>query len=163
MKVVVAIHGKPKDKRILELLEEYKLKIGRYQKIDFLFINYTINTSGKLSFLENFLEKIKPTGKQIYLLDEDGVEFSSAKFTENIYERNLNSGVKEIVFAIGPAEGWGDINIKSSLIVDNLAFKNVSIVSLSKMAMQHDIASLVLVEQIYRAVSIKNNLPYHRV
>jgi len=141
MKIVVAIHGKPKDKRIFELLEEYKLKIGRYQKIDFEFL-------GEFKSLENLLEKFE--GKKVYLLDEDGKEFTSAKFAEN-YEKDLNNSEKEVVFVIGPASGFGEVE------------KNLNTISLSKMAMQHDIASLVLVEQIYRAVSIKNNLPYHRV
>lgn len=143
MKIIFAMHGKPKDKRILELLDEYQKKISRYQKIDFNFL-------GEFSNLENLLEKF--VGKKVYLLDEDGKEFSSLKFAEN-YEKDLNNGEKEIVFVVGPAEGFGNIS----------KLKNINIISLSKMAMQHDIAALVLMEQIYRSVSIKNNLPYHKI
>lgn len=161
MKITFAMHGKPKDKRILEIMEEYRIRIGRYQKIDFLFINDYVVRTGRGSFLEKFLEKVGTLGKQIFILDEDGKQLSTQDFSYE-YEKNLNSGVKEIVFAIGPAEGWGDINVGSSLVADELKSKNVKFLSLSKMAMQHDIAALVLVEQIYRAVSIKNNLPYHK-
>jgi 23S rRNA (pseudouridine1915-N3)-methyltransferase len=156
MKIVVTLFGKPKDKNILELVEMYKERIGRYQKIDFLYLN-------DFNGVEKYLEKVDTRGKQIYLLDEDGTEYSTKDFTKNIYEKNLNAGVKEIVFGIGPAQGWGDINVQSRLIVDILAAKNIKIISLSKMAMQHDLAFLVLVEQLYRAVSIKNNLPYHKI
>ncbi len=150
MKIIFAMHGKPKDKRILEIMEEYKQKISRYQKIDFDFLPLALRGGGQT--IENVLEKY--SGKKIYILDEDGKTYTSQKFAEN-YEKDLNSGEKEIVFVIGPAEGFGDISPGLS--------GGYSVVSLSKMAMQHDIAALVLVEQIYRAVSIKNNLPYHRV
>lgn len=146
MKIIVTLFGKPKDKRILELVEEYKERIGRYENIELLFLKDYDST-------EKYLEKMNVGGRQIYLLDEDGEEYSSKEFSEKVYEKNLNMGTKEIVFGIGPAQGWGE----------NLAFKNIKIISLSKMAMQHDLAFLVLVEQIYRAISIKNNLPYHKI
>ncbi len=155
------MHGKPKDKRILEIMEEYRQKISRYQKLEFLFINEEPARNSRGSFLEKFLEKIGKTGKQIFILDEDGKQFSTNDFSYE-YEKNLNSGLKEIVFAIGPAEGWGDIAVNSALIANELKVKNIKFLSLSKMAMQHDLAALVLIEQIYRAVSIKNNLPYHK-
>lgn len=153
MKIIVSIHGKPKDKRILELLEEYKIKISRYQKINFDFI--PLSRPGDKDVLINVLERYK--GNKIYILDEDGKEYTTTKFAEN-YEKDLNNGDKGVVFVIGPAEGFGSIPPGKSG-----GAKEYEIISLSKMAMQHDIASLVLIEQIYRVVSIKNNLPYHRV
>lgn len=145
MKIIVAMHGKPKDKRIWEIMEEYKQKISRYQKMHFDFI---LPPYGTGEVIEKILNKFD--GKKIYLLDEDGKEYTSLKFAEN-YEKDLNNSEKEIVFVIGPPEGYQIIP------------PHVQVLSLSKMAMQHDIAGLVLVEQIYRAVSIKNNLPYHKI
>lgn len=147
------MHGKPKDKRILELIEEYQTKINRYQKMEFDFLTPPSLPLPRGGTVQKVLEKY--SGKKIYLLDEDGKEFTSQKFAEN-YEKDLNTGEREAVYVIGPAEGFGD------LAKENLSASNVQIISLSKFAMQHDIAALVLVEQIYRAVSIKNNLPYHR-
>jgi 23S rRNA (pseudouridine1915-N3)-methyltransferase len=154
MKIIVCLHGKPKDKRILELLEEYKTKISRYQKIDFEFLTPPARQG---EIITGLLEKYK--GKKIYLLDEDGKEYTSMKFAEN-YEKDLNNGEKEVVFVIGPAEGfaWPD-----GAISEEAVKLKVNVISLSKFAMQHDIASLVLIEQIYRALSIKNNLPYHKI
>lgn len=156
MKVVVSMHGKPRDKRILEILEEYKLKIGRYQKIDYEFLPPP-DLPGGFRALENVIKKY--AGKKIYLLDEDGKEYTSSKFAEN-YENDLNSGEKEIVFVVGPAEGYGELEEAKKV---KLFSPHTHTLSLSKLAMQHDLATIVLVEQIYRAVSIKNNLPYHRV
>ncbi len=148
MKIIVAIHGKPKDKRILEIMEEYKTKISRYQKIDFEFLTPTNLPLERGGTVQKVLNKY--SGKKVYFLDEDGKEYTSQKFAEN-YEKDLNDGEKEVVFVIGPAEGFGILPA------------NLNSISLSKFAMQHDIAALVLIEQIYRAISIKNNLPYHKV
>jgi 23S rRNA (pseudouridine1915-N3)-methyltransferase len=155
MKIIFAMHGKPKDKRIWEIIEEYKIKIGRYQKIELEFLSTPLARQGGGQEVENILERY--LGKKIYLLDEDGKQFTSQKFAE-VYEKELNSGVKEVVFVIGPAEGfaWQDITLAESA-------GQVKTISLSSLAMQHDIAALVLIEQIYRAISIKNNLPYHKI
>ena len=89
---------------------------------------------------------------KIVILRELGKEYDTNEFAK-YYEKKLESGVKELWFCIGPAEGWGDLaNINV----------NIDFVSLSRLTMQHDLAFLVLTEQIYRAVSIKNNLPYHK-
>lgn len=154
MKIIFAMHGKPKDKRILEKMEEYKTKIGRYQKIDFEFISPPTRQG---EIVQQIVEKYK--GKKIYLLDEDGKQVSTENFSFQ-YEKDLNEGVKEVVFVIGPAEGFGELEPHLASPINREG--NFKIISLSKLAMQHDIAALVLVEQIYRAVSIKNNLPYHR-
>ena len=75
----------------------------------------------------------------------------------------MNNSEKEVVFVIGPAEGFF-LPWPSAIPSKEGEFSaKEQIISLSKMAMQHDIASLVLIEQIYRAVSIKNNLPYHKI
>ncbi len=154
MKVIVALHGKTKDKRVLDLLEEYTKKISRYQKIELIFLPLSEFTTHPGSVqLRKILEKFD--GSKVYLLDEDGKEYTSLKFAEN-YEKDLNNAEKEVVFVVGPAKGFGEV----AAIKLNT---HLQLISLSKMAMQHDLASLVLVEQIYRSVSIKNNLPYHKV
>lgn len=148
MKITLAIFGKPKDKYFLEKIEDYKKKISKFQKIEIEYLNFHEKISNKTELVKKVLEKYK--GADIYLLDEDGSEFNTNTFAKR-YERDLNSGVQNVVFVVGPSEGFGDIS----------NFKNI--ISLSKLTMQHDIAFLVLIEQIYRAVSIKNNLPYHKI
>jgi 23S rRNA (pseudouridine1915-N3)-methyltransferase len=150
MKIIITLFGKPKNKNILELVEDYKKRISKYQKVE---IDYfpIIQNAKPNECLNKVLEKYK--NSKIYLLDEDGKEYSSLDFAK-VYEKELNNSTKEIVFAIGPSEGFGDlVSLKKG---------QVEIISLSKMVMQHDLAFLVLIEQIYRAISLKNNLPYHK-
>jgi 23S rRNA (pseudouridine1915-N3)-methyltransferase len=64
----------------------------------------------------------------------------------------LNFKNKKINFLIGDTDGVSsDIKEKSDLIL-----------SLSPLTFPHELARLILIEQIYRAISISNNSPYHR-
>jgi 23S rRNA (pseudouridine1915-N3)-methyltransferase len=154
MKIVITLFGEPKDENVLNLVAEYRKRTNRFQDLEFKYFK-------KYEGLENFFQEImseKYTGRNIYLLTEKGEELDTKSFAEKVYEKNLNNGTRELYFCVGPAEGWGFAgNFASQNSPQNLKF-----LSLSKLTLQHDLAFLVLVEQIYRAVSIKNNLPYHK-
>ena len=81
-------------------------------------------------------------------LTEEGKSFSSIELTSLL----LNFKNKKINFLIGDADGIpSDIKEKSHLLL-----------SLSSLTFPHELARLILLEQIYRAISISNNYPYHR-
>ncbi len=73
------------------------------------------------------------------LLDPRGVEMDSEEFYRLIYEYSKNG--RKIVFAVGPPEGFSDENRKGHMLL-----------SLSKLTLRHELAYLVLLEQIYRAL-----------
>ena len=84
----------------------------------------------------------------IICLTEEGQSFNSIELTSLL----LNFKNKKINFLIGDADGIpSDIKNKSNLLL-----------SLSPLTFPHELARLILIEQIYRAVSISNNSPYHR-
>ena len=84
----------------------------------------------------------------IICLTEEGQSFSSIELTSLL----LNFKNKKINFLIGDADGIpSDIKDKSNLLL-----------SLSPLTFPHELARLILIEQIYRAISISNNSPYHR-
>ena len=81
-------------------------------------------------------------------LTEEGQAFNSFELTSLL----LNFKNKKINFLIGDADGIpSDIKDKSNLLL-----------SLSPLTFPHELARLILIEQIYRAISISNNSPYHR-
>ena len=89
-----------------------------------------------------------PVNNIIICLTEEGKSFSSIELTSLL----LNFNNKKINFLIGGAEGIPpDIKEKSHLLL-----------SLSPLTFPHELARLILLEQIYRAISISNNSPYHR-
>ena len=84
----------------------------------------------------------------IICLTEEGQSFSSIELTSLL----LNFKNKKINFLIGDADGIpSDIKDKSNLLL-----------SLSPLTFPHELARLILIEQIYRAISISNGSPYHR-
>ena len=84
----------------------------------------------------------------IICLTEEGQSFNSIELTSLL----LNFKNKKINFLIGDADGIpSDIKEKSNLLL-----------SLSPLTFPHELARLILIEQIYRAISISNNSPYHR-
>ena len=90
------------------------------------------------------------TADKLILLDENGKEFNSINFS-GFFQQQMNSGVKNIVFVVGGPYGFSDEIYKRA----NLK------ISLSKMTFSHQMVRLFFVEQLYRAMTILKNEPYH--
>jgi 23S rRNA (pseudouridine1915-N3)-methyltransferase len=84
------------------------------------------------------------------LLDSRGQQFSSEEFAQRL--GNLrDAGTQRLVLAIGPADGWSPAARQRA----NLLF------SLGKITLPHQLARVVLAEQVYRALTILAGHPYH--
>lgn len=95
------------------------------------------------------LDILKPDDFLV-LLDEKGQTMDSIKFSEHL-NRILGSGKKQIYFLIGGPYGVSDeIKKRASLKIN-----------LSPFTLNHLVAQVVLLEQIYRGFMILKNLPYH--
>ena len=124
--------GKIKKNWIREGINQYKKRMP----------DLIINESKSFN-INNF-----PVNNIIICLTEEGESFSSIELTSLL----LNFKNKKINFLIGDADGIpSDIKEKSHLLL-----------SLSPLTFPHELARLILLEQIYRAISISNNSPYHR-
>ena len=94
------------------------------------------------------LNNLRSNDNIIICLSEEGKQFNSVELSSLL----LNFKNKKINFLIGDTDGISsDIKKNSDLIL-----------SLSPLTFPHELARLILIEQIYRAVSISNNSPYHR-
>ena len=98
---------------------------------------------------ELILKALLP-GDVVVLLDEHGKEFRSVEFA-NWIERKMHTVNKRLVFIIGGPYGF------APKIYDAAQEK----ISLSKMTFSHQMIRLIFVEQLYRAMTILNNGPYH--
>ena len=90
------------------------------------------------------------TSDHVILLDERGREYTSREFAAMVEQRAL-AGVKNLVFVVGGPYGFSE---------EVYARANGKI-SFSKMTFPHELIRLIFVEQLYRAHTILNNLPYH--
>ena len=84
----------------------------------------------------------------IISLGEEGKSFNSKEFSSLL--SNFNN--KKIIFFIGDSDG----------LSSQFKYNSDLLLSLSPLTFPHELARLVLIEQIYRAVSITKNSPYHR-
>ncbi len=89
-------------------------------------------------------------GDAMILLDERGRELTSREFSTFISKR-MASGLKRLVMVIGGPYGF------SPAVYERADGK----VSLSRMTFPHEMARLILSEQIYRAMTILRGEPYH--
>jgi len=91
-----------------------------------------------------------PSNATLVALDERGQEFTSHGFAEYL-NGSLESGVKEMVFVIGGAMGLDEsVNERSHKVI-----------ALSRWTLTHEMARLVLLEQLYRAFTIIKGKTYH--
>ena len=95
------------------------------------------------------LEKI-PAGSRLVALDEHGKQVSTRELAE-LLTRWLEEG-KDTVLVIGGADG----------LAPELLERAESKLALSRLTLPHALARVLLAEQIYRAVSLLHNHPYHR-
>ncbi|MBU1919316.1 23S rRNA (pseudouridine(1915)-N(3))-methyltransferase RlmH [bacterium] len=99
---------------------------------------------------ERLLRLVKPH-TVVVTMDAAGQQMTSEQFSQWIQER-MNESTERIAFIIGGA--WG---------IDKRITKISKLrLSLSKMTMPHELARLVLVEQIYRALTLWKGHPYHK-
>jgi 23S rRNA (pseudouridine1915-N3)-methyltransferase len=155
VKILLLILGKTGKKYIREGFEDYVSRIGYYLPFDFKIIP-DLKNSGNVSVDikkekegQLILGEINK-GDQLVLLDERGLEFSSTEFSRWI-EKKMMSAVRQIVFVIGGPYGF------SEAVYQRADHK----ISLSRMTFSHQIVRMIFVEQLYRAMTIIRNEPYH--
>ncbi len=136
------------------MLQTNRLSITAIGKIKKYWIREGINQYKKrmpdliINESKSFNVNNIPVNNIIISLAEEGKSFSSIELTSLL----LNFKNKKIHFLIGGTDGIPpDIKKKSHLLL-----------SLSPLTFPHELARLILLEQIYRAISISNNSPYHR-
>ena len=98
---------------------------------------------------ELILKFLQP-GDYLVLLDEKGKDFTSLQFAAYL-EKKMHTIPKRLVFIIGGPYGFSEA-------VYGAASEKIS---LSKMTFSHQMVRLIFIEQIYRAMTILNNEPYH--
>ena len=98
---------------------------------------------------ELILKSTQP-GDYLVLLDEKGKQFTSMQFASYL-EKKTHTVPKRLVFVIGGPYGFSEAVYKAA----------AEKISLSMMTFSHQMVRLIFVEQIYRAMTILNNEPYH--
>ena len=144
MKLQIAWIGKTKETAFRELTAEYLKRISRYVAAE------SHEMSDEEALLELTAGKGGRTRPVVVLLDARGRQFTSEEFAELLRDQQ-DRGTQNLFFAVGPADGFSD---KARGAAD-------LILSFGKMTLAHELARIVLLEQIYRAFTILKGHPYH--
>lgn len=153
MKLSVVAVGRVKDQRVGGLCREYRERLGHHLSVDTREIKKGDRSQpGEVMSIEaqRLLEKA-PSRALTVALDEGGKQLSSRQVAQKL-NRWMVDGRKEVAFYIGGAHGL-DRSVRKS--ADRVW-------SLSKMTFPHDIARMLLWEQLYRAMTIIRGEPYHK-
>jgi len=147
MKTTLLVIGKTDKDFVIKGIEEYQKRLVHYMPYEMKIIPDIKNTKeGDL-----ILAQVK-SGDVMILLDEGGKEFSSTAFSQFI-EQKMLSGIKNLIFVIGGPYGFSPDVYKQAK----------GKVSLSKMTFSHQMIRMIFTEQLYRAMTILRNEPYHHV
>lgn len=148
---IIATGRIPKEYK--KLIDEFIKKSSVYQKIELIELKEVALKNDESNLAEKLTQEtetaINRAKGEIYLLDADGREHSTDEFTKLI-EANENIG-NTLSFIIGGSYGF-----------DHSMIKQYKKISLSKMTMLHHMATLVLVEAIYRAEKIIRGAKYDK-
>lgn len=144
MKLQIAWIGKTKETAIRALTEEYLTRISRYAGTESREMN---SEDALLDLAAGTTGRTKPV---LVLLDARGRQFTSEEFAELLRDQQ-DRGTQNLFFGVGPADGFSDKARHSADLI----------LSFGKMTLAHELARVVLLEQIYRAFTILKGHPYH--
>ena len=152
MKVNIIAIGKVKEKYITDAIAEYAKRLSRY--VDFKIIELPDAPPAKSPEEQRHIESEELLAKAkgfVMALDPRGKELSSEDFA-NLFQTKCNDGISEFSLLIGGSHGHSN----------ELREKADMILSFGKMTFPHQLFRVMVIEQIYRAMTIVAGTPYHK-
>ena len=144
MKLTIAWIGKTKNPAIQSLTDEYVKRLRQFAEVE------GVSLKDETALLKLCGRDGRGARSGLILFDSRGKQLSSEEFAQFLRERQERNPAP-LVFAIGPADGFSETALKQA----------DSAVSLGKMTIAHELARIVVLEQIYRAFTILKGHPYH--
>ena len=155
MKIILAVVGKMAGGYLSKGIEEYTSRLKHYVPFEIQYIPDAKNTKSltetqqKEAEGRNILAAIDKSD-YVVLLDEHGKQFTSVEFARYI-EKKMAAVQRRLVFVVGGPYGFSpDVYSRAS-----------EKISLSSMTFSHEMIRLIFTEQLYRAMTILRNEPYH--
>jgi 23S rRNA (pseudouridine1915-N3)-methyltransferase len=155
MKILLLLTGKTDSAPLAALIEGYAARIAHYLPFEIVTIPALKRTKSlpeaqqKEKEGELILRALQP-GDCCILLDEKGETCTSPQFAASL-EKRMHASVKRLVFVVGGPYGFSPAVYRAA----------AAQLSLSRMTFSHQIIRLLFAEQLYRALTILHNEPYH--
>ena len=148
--------GKTKQPAIKDLVENYLERIGRFAGVEVSELkDRTDKGSDPRTIIEregsDIIERVR-AGSFLVALDERGRQIDSQKLAEVIERHQISGEGRQMTFVIGGHNGLSEaVRQRADMVL-----------ALSRMTLTHEIARVVLLEQVYRAFTIIHDLPYQK-
>lgn len=149
MRVLVLWIGKTRLPGVAALTEEYSNRLSHY--CEFQGVPIRAARDGRGSASEEDALRTRSKGAYRVVLDSSGQCWNSAQFARFL-ERARESGSRDLAFCVGGAEGFSRAFCEEANLL----------LSLSSLTLPHELARVVLLEQLYRAFTMLSNHPYPR-
>jgi 23S rRNA (pseudouridine1915-N3)-methyltransferase len=147
VKIKIAWIGKTKEPAIKSLTEEYLKRISRYVQVEGVTLR---DEAAMLEMCRRTEGKQAGAKSTLVLMDSRGKEFSSEQFAKFLGDHRDRNPLP-LVFAVAGADGFSNEARAAAQ----------QAISLGKMTLAHELARVVLLEQLYRAFTILKGHPYH--
>ncbi|MFT6628317.1 MAG: 23S rRNA (pseudouridine1915-N3)-methyltransferase [Flavobacteriales bacterium] len=154
MRLFIVAVGRVRDKNMRALIDEYAKRMTRYGKLTVVEVKEAKSAPDRATAQRQESEALLracPASAVRVALDERGVEWSSAAFAAAL-EAGAVAGRGDWAFLLGGAEGHSD----------ELRAQCKHVWSLSRLTFPHEQCRLMLIEQLYRAQTIRAGEKYHR-
>lgn len=154
MKIILFLTGKTVDPRLASLIDEYKQRLVHYVPFELVTLPDLKNAKSlteeqvKTAEGEALLKCLTPS-MDVLLLDEHGKEMRSIEFADFL-QRKMSSG-RDLALVIGGPYGFSQ----------SVYARANGKISFSQMTFSHQMIRVMAIEQIYRAMTILRNEPYH--
>jgi 23S rRNA (pseudouridine1915-N3)-methyltransferase len=140
LKVIVLAVGKLRDRHYAALCDDYLSRARRHLPVEVVEVDDDVA-----------LARRWPADGEVIALEPGGDSWTTERFSKHL-EQRMTYGARTLTFAIGGADG----------LPRPLVARATMRLSLSPLTLPHRLARLVLLEQIYRALSIIRDEPYSR-
>jgi len=144
--------GKTRDARLRALIDDYAERLGHFGRCEVTELRELGRTDK--AGIDKETKRISDglrSGSVTVLLDPDGVEWTSQQLSAQVQGWE-GSGIKEVAFVIGGPNG----------VADDFKARVDKRWSLSRLTLTHEMARVLLLEQLYRAYTIIHGLPYQK-
>jgi 23S rRNA (pseudouridine1915-N3)-methyltransferase len=136
--------GKDKSQATTALTAEYVKRLSRFVPVE------TQEFAGEAALFKQMEKSGGRVSPFLILLDSRGKQLSSEELAELLREHQ-GRGTQQLMFAVGGADGFSAEGRKAAAMQ----------LSLGKMTLPHELARVILLEQLYRAFTILKGHPYH--
>lgn len=152
MKFRIIWTGKTRDARLRALVEDYAERLSHFVRCEVTEIKEPGRTdkTGIDKETKRISDALRPASLTV-LLDPEGAQWTSQELAAQVRGWE-GSGVKEVAFVIGGPNG----------LAPELMTRADKRWSLSRLTLTHEMARVLLLEQLYRAFTIVHGLPYQK-